>query len=27
VFVPEGINAAHVIDVAFRRYNLALGPG
>jgi alanine-glyoxylate transaminase/serine-glyoxylate transaminase/serine-pyruvate transaminase len=27
VFVPEGINAAHVIDVAFRRYNLALGAG
>ncbi|HWZ63807.1 MAG TPA: aminotransferase class V-fold PLP-dependent enzyme [Steroidobacteraceae bacterium] len=27
VVVPEGINAAHVIDVAFRRYNLALGAG
>src|SRR5580658_9595882 len=27
VMVPEGINAAHVIDVAFRRYNLALGAG
>jgi alanine-glyoxylate transaminase / serine-glyoxylate transaminase / serine-pyruvate transaminase len=27
IFVPEGINAAHVIDVAFRRYNLALGAG
>ena len=27
VMVPEGINAAHVIDVAFRRYNLALGSG
>ena len=27
VLVPEGINAAHVIDVAFRRYNLALGAG
>ena len=25
--LPEGINAAHVIDVAFRRYNLALGAG
>jgi alanine-glyoxylate transaminase/serine-glyoxylate transaminase/serine-pyruvate transaminase len=25
--VPEGINAADVIDVAFRRYNLALGAG
>ena len=25
--VPEGINGAHVIDVAFRRYNLALGAG
>ena len=24
VTVPEGVNAAHVIDVAFRRYNLAL---
>ena len=27
VMVPEGMNAAHVIDVAFRRYNLALGSG
>jgi alanine-glyoxylate transaminase/serine-glyoxylate transaminase/serine-pyruvate transaminase len=27
VVVPDGINAAHVIDVAFRRYNLALGAG
>jgi len=27
IIVPEGINAAHVIDVAFRRYNLALGAG
>lgn len=27
VVVPEGINGAHVIDVAFRRYNLALGSG
>ncbi len=27
VTVPEGINGAHVIDVAFRRYNLALGAG
>jgi len=27
ILVPEGINAAHVIDVAFRRYNLALGAG
>jgi alanine-glyoxylate transaminase/serine-glyoxylate transaminase/serine-pyruvate transaminase len=27
VVVPEGINGAHVIDVAFRRYNLALGAG
>jgi len=25
--VPEGIDAADVIDVAFRRYNLALGAG
>src|SRR3989442_422538 len=25
--VPEGINGADVIDVAFRRYNLALGAG
>jgi len=27
IVVPEGINAAHVIDVAFRRYDLALGAG
>jgi alanine-glyoxylate transaminase / serine-glyoxylate transaminase / serine-pyruvate transaminase len=27
VVVPENVNAAHVIDVAFRRYNLALGAG
>lgn len=27
VVVPEGIDAGHVIDVAFRRYNLALGAG
>jgi len=27
VMVPEGINGGHVIDVAFRRYNLALGAG
>ena len=27
VMVPQGINGAHVIDVAFRRYNLALGAG
>jgi alanine-glyoxylate transaminase/serine-glyoxylate transaminase/serine-pyruvate transaminase len=27
VVVPQGINSAHVIDVAFRRYNLALGAG
>jgi alanine-glyoxylate transaminase / serine-glyoxylate transaminase / serine-pyruvate transaminase len=27
VVVPEGINGAHVVDVAFRRYNLALGAG
>ena len=27
IVVPEGINGAHVIDVAFRRYNLALGAG
>ncbi len=27
VVVPEAINGAHVIDVAFRRYNLALGAG
>src|ERR1700689_766015 len=27
IVVPEGINAAQVIDIAFRRYNLALGAG
>jgi alanine-glyoxylate transaminase/serine-glyoxylate transaminase/serine-pyruvate transaminase len=27
IVVPENSNAAHVIDVAFRRYNLALGAG
>ena len=27
VMVPSGINGADVIDVAFRRYNLALGAG
>jgi alanine-glyoxylate transaminase / serine-glyoxylate transaminase / serine-pyruvate transaminase len=27
IVVPEGINGAHIIDVAFRRYNLALGAG
>src|SRR3989475_5844477 len=27
IMVPEGINGADVIDVAFRRYNLALGAG
>ncbi|HKW41541.1 MAG TPA: aminotransferase class V-fold PLP-dependent enzyme [Gemmatimonadales bacterium] len=27
IIVPDGINAADVIDVAFRRYNLALGAG
>jgi alanine-glyoxylate transaminase/serine-glyoxylate transaminase/serine-pyruvate transaminase len=27
VMVPEGIDGADVIDVAFRRYNLALGAG
>ncbi|HEY8256832.1 MAG TPA: aminotransferase class V-fold PLP-dependent enzyme [Gemmatimonadales bacterium] len=27
IMVPAGINAAEVIDVAFRRYNLALGAG
>lgn len=27
VVVPEGFDGAHVIDVAFRRYNLALGAG
>jgi len=25
--VPAAVNGAHVIDVAFRRYNLALGAG
>jgi alanine-glyoxylate transaminase/serine-glyoxylate transaminase/serine-pyruvate transaminase len=27
IVVPEGIDAARVIDVAYRRYNLALGAG
>jgi alanine-glyoxylate transaminase/serine-glyoxylate transaminase/serine-pyruvate transaminase len=27
ILVPEGVNAAEVIDVAFRRYDLALGAG
>src|SRR5437870_3913894 len=27
IMVPEGTNGADVIDVAFRRYNLALGAG
>ncbi|MEO8039994.1 MAG: aminotransferase class V-fold PLP-dependent enzyme [Betaproteobacteria bacterium] len=27
IVVPEGIDSAHVIDVAFRRYNLSLGTG
>jgi alanine-glyoxylate transaminase / serine-glyoxylate transaminase / serine-pyruvate transaminase len=27
IMVPPGINGAQVIDVAFRRYNLALGAG
>jgi alanine-glyoxylate transaminase/serine-glyoxylate transaminase/serine-pyruvate transaminase len=27
IVVPAGFNGAHVIDVAFRRYNLALGAG
>lgn len=27
IVVPEGVNSAQVIDVAFRRYNLALGAG
>jgi alanine-glyoxylate transaminase / serine-glyoxylate transaminase / serine-pyruvate transaminase len=27
VMVPPAVNGAHVIDVAFRRYNLALGAG
>jgi alanine-glyoxylate transaminase/serine-glyoxylate transaminase/serine-pyruvate transaminase len=27
IMVPAGINAAEVIDIAYRRYNLALGAG
>lgn len=27
IMVPQGVNGADVIDVAFRRYNLALGAG
>ena len=27
VMLPAGVNGAHIIDVAFRRYNLALGAG
>src|ERR1700674_1242681 len=27
IMIPEGVDAAEVIDVAFRRYNLALGAG
>jgi alanine-glyoxylate transaminase/serine-glyoxylate transaminase/serine-pyruvate transaminase len=27
IMVPEGVDAAKIIDVAFRRYNLALGAG
>jgi alanine-glyoxylate transaminase / serine-glyoxylate transaminase / serine-pyruvate transaminase len=27
ILLPEGVNGADVIDVAFRRYNLALGAG
>ncbi len=27
VMLPAGINGAHIVDVAFRRYNLALGAG
>src|SRR5437879_13510496 len=27
IVVTEGSNAAHVIDVAFRRYNLTIGAG
>ncbi len=27
IMLPEGFDGAHVIDVAFRRYNLALGAG
>jgi alanine-glyoxylate transaminase/serine-glyoxylate transaminase/serine-pyruvate transaminase len=27
IMVPDGVNAAEVIDIAFRRYDLALGAG
>ncbi len=27
ILVPEGINGAHVIEIAFKRYNLSLGAG
>jgi alanine-glyoxylate transaminase/serine-glyoxylate transaminase/serine-pyruvate transaminase len=27
IMVPSGINAAEIIDIAYRRYNLALGAG
>jgi alanine-glyoxylate transaminase/serine-glyoxylate transaminase/serine-pyruvate transaminase len=27
IMVPSGVNAAEIIDIAFRRYNLALGAG
>jgi alanine-glyoxylate transaminase / serine-glyoxylate transaminase / serine-pyruvate transaminase len=27
IMVPAGVNAAEVIDIAYRRYNLALGAG
>ena len=27
IMVPSGVNGADVIDIAFRRYNLALGAG
>jgi alanine-glyoxylate transaminase/serine-glyoxylate transaminase/serine-pyruvate transaminase len=27
ILVPEGVNGAQVVDVAYRRYNLALGAG
>jgi alanine-glyoxylate transaminase/serine-glyoxylate transaminase/serine-pyruvate transaminase len=27
IVVPDGSDARHVIDIAFRRYNLALGSG
>jgi alanine-glyoxylate transaminase/serine-glyoxylate transaminase/serine-pyruvate transaminase len=27
IMVPQGVNGADVIDVAYRRYNLALGAG